>query len=178
MPSPMDDHQAISIVLTPDEIFEFPLSVLVHRLSHLHQQDGCRIFALHDNIPETARARVAACVRDPTTVEWVSVPADFFGECLPAANLPRASLFGLALTELLPRDVTRAIYLDIDTFPVAALTDLWRTDLGTSPVAAVRGAFMPWIGCVRSFPWRSLGIGPDAPYFNNGVMLVDLDAWG
>lgn len=36
---------------------------------------------------------------------------------------------------------------------------------------------MPWMAAVDRFPWRTLRLSPREPYFNNGVMLVDVDVW-
>ncbi|HET6963618.1 MAG TPA: glycosyltransferase family 8 protein [Acidimicrobiales bacterium] len=66
--------------------------------------------------------------------------------------------------------VSRALYLDSDTFVAGDLTDLWRTPLGDAPLAAVANVVEP--------PFRahvaSLGVDYPGGYFNSGVLLLNL----
>lgn len=70
------------------------------------------------------------------------------------------SLIRLALPQLL-REEARVLYLDADTIIVDDIGSLFEADLGGCPVGAVREPS-------RSRPWN--------PYFNAGVLLMDLDA--
>lgn len=80
-----------------------------------------------------------------------------------------ANYFRLMAPSLLPASIDRVLYLDADLIVRKDLTQLWRHDMGTAPVAAV---FNPSNG--QSV--RKLGIQPE-DYFNSGVMLLDLRRW-
>jgi lipopolysaccharide biosynthesis glycosyltransferase len=165
------------VALTPDIDYRIPLTVLLTSLSHHHRSAGCRIFVFHDDYADDTRREVSAAVETPSTIEWRSVDRDVVAHSVPAPHMPRASLFPLVVPQLLPPDVTRIIYLDVDLLVVQPLTDLWTTPIDDSAVAAVRGAFMPWFGGVHGFAWDRFGIADDMPYFNNGVMLVNVPVW-
>ena len=76
----------------------------------------------------------------------------------------------LLADELLPADVHRVIYLDGDTIVRGSLRELWETDLGGKPMAA---SVEPTANRGRK---KDLGLETE-PYFNSGVLLLDLDVW-
>lgn len=84
----------------------------------------------------------------------------------------RALWLRLVLPQLLP-DTDRVLYLDADTFVATSLADLWETDLGTSPLAAVSNVVEP---AMRG-RLADLGIADHRRYFNSGVLVLALDVW-
>lgn len=70
---------------------------------------------------------------------------------------------------------SRAIYLDADTLVMEDLFPLWSLNLDGYAIAAVRD-YIPCI-CEAIENWENLHLNPNAPYFNSGVMLIDLNAW-
>ena len=81
-----------------------------------------------------------------------------------------STYFRLFLGTILPESVGRAIYLDCDTIVADSLHDLWSTDM--------RGAFAMGADDCRGKAYRQeIGIPDDSIYVNNGVLLIDLEAW-
>ncbi len=75
-------------------------------------------------------------------------------------------------------DLGKVIYLDVDTLVLGDLAELYKTPLEGKCVAAAVGrstdrADHPW-GILN---YKELGIPPETPYFNAGVMVMDLEAW-
>jgi lipopolysaccharide biosynthesis glycosyltransferase len=86
--------------------------------------------------------------------------------------LPASHWYRVFLPDLLP-ELERVLYLDADTIVVDSLEPLWRTELGSHPLAAVTNVFQPdHVGRLAA-----LGLGDDGPYFNSGVMLLNLEIW-
>src|SRR5262249_44225277 len=75
----------------------------------------------------------------------------------------------LFIVELLPPDVHRVLYLDCDIIVRGDVEGLWNYDLYDSVVGAVEDPNMHYK--------EKLGLLPGQPYFNAGVLLVDLDRW-
>ena len=86
---------------------------------------------------------------------------------------PLLSAARFQLPELLPADVSRCIYLDIDIIVGTDLGKLLDTDLQGCPVGMVTNSGMT--PAVRDYV-RTLDLDPDT-YCNAGVMLIDLHAW-
>ncbi|MBV1855317.1 glycosyltransferase family 8 protein [Catellatospora tritici] len=87
---------------------------------------------------------------------------------------------GMYLRLLLPDLVDgpgRLLYLDSDVQVCGELGPLWQLPLADAPLAAVRDAFTDRFDMWGGIP----GAGPqhpgDAPYFNSGVLLINMDRW-
>lgn len=104
----------------------------------------------------------------------------------PLASLPKAlggthsNAYGLLfLPRLVAAMTERVIALDADILVRHDLTELWTTDLGEHTVGAVRDSNICWLanplnGLAR---WRELGLDGPMPYFNSGVLLIDVAEW-
>lgn len=76
-----------------------------------------------------------------------------------------ATFYRLALLEILPHDIDRALYLDGDMIVEQDLKELWDIDLQDNIVAAVEDE--------ESYT-NSKRLGLSGNYFNAGVLLLDL----
>ena len=76
----------------------------------------------------------------------------------------------LMVGRYLPIDLHRVLYLDGDTIAVGSLRDLWETPLDDCVIGAAIEA------TVDRKRIMELGIA-GRPYFNAGVLLIDLDKW-
>jgi lipopolysaccharide biosynthesis glycosyltransferase len=90
-----------------------------------------------------------------------------------------AATFGrLYLGEILPETYSRALYLDADVLVLGDVRELWELDLRGHVVGAVVEPTAPTLGSERGLQHvAELGFDPELPYFNAGVLLVDLDEW-
>ena len=84
-------------------------------------------------------------------------------------RINRSVFTRILMPELVPKELTRILYLDADTLCVGRLAGLYAHDLGTAPLAAAREGD----GAHKA---QRIGMrGTD--YFNAGVMLIDLARW-
>ncbi len=83
----------------------------------------------------------------------------------------------LLLPGLVGPDVARLLYLDVDVQVSGDLTPLWQLGLGDAPLAAVRDAFTATFATHGGVPGAGPEHDPDAPYFNSGVLLMNLPVW-
>ena len=82
-----------------------------------------------------------------------------------------STLARLFVGRVLPEDVHRVLYLDCDTLPLEDLSALEQFDLKGCPLAMAQEP------TARHSRKRELGLTPEQPYFNAGVLLIDLDRW-
>lgn len=76
----------------------------------------------------------------------------------------------LFLLHVLPEDMHRVIYIDCDMIIRHSLQPLWEMDMG--------GTWCMSADDCRGKNYRSnIGISEDSLYTNNGLMVIDLDAW-
>lgn len=80
--------------------------------------------------------------------------------------------------QLAQRSSDRILYLDADTLVRSSLEPLLTLPLEGRPAAAVRDRIIGTVSHPQGLPnWRDLGLAPDAPYFNAGVLLIDSQLW-
>lgn len=77
----------------------------------------------------------------------------------------------LFIGDVLPREVERVIYMDCDTVVLSSLQKLWDTCLGSYIIGAV---MEPTIYQVVK---RAIDLTEEDPYFNAGVLVIDLTRW-
>ena len=82
-----------------------------------------------------------------------------------------ATYYRLFAGELLPKSLSRVLYLDGDIIVTGDLSQLWETDLTGKAVAAVADAVWE-----QERP-KSLHYPEEAGYFNAGVLMMNLDYW-
>jgi lipopolysaccharide biosynthesis glycosyltransferase len=104
------------------------------------------------------------------------------------------SYYRILIPRLLPADVERVVYLDCDLVICADLVKLWKQRLAGHRCLAVQDCSAPYmdsavalpnyakcaafVGCRQPVPnFRELGLPAEVPYFNAGVLLIDLRAW-
>ena len=76
----------------------------------------------------------------------------------------------LFLTEFLPEDIDKVLYLDSDTIVEHSLEELWNTDLSGYYVAGVDD-------CLSSKYRKLVGLGDEGVYINAGMLLINVKKW-
>jgi lipopolysaccharide biosynthesis glycosyltransferase len=87
-------------------------------------------------------------------------------------SLSTATYLRLFVGDVLP-DVARVLVLDSDVLIRRSLEPLLELDLSGRTVAAARDMVISNF----AHPFSGIPTGSDEPYFNAGVMVVDLDRW-
>ena len=175
----------IRIVVSTDERYAMPTAASVRSIIDSRAPgEALHIVVLASDLSAPTRARLLRSWTAEPSCAVTFTPVDL----TRFAGLPTTSAVGaqvttgvyarLLIADLLPADWDRVIYLDSDTITRAPLSDLWTTDLHTNPLGAVRDDYVPTIASPYGLPsWREAGLAAELPYFNSGVLLLDLDAW-
>ncbi|MGH9277958.1 MAG: glycosyltransferase family 8 protein [Acidimicrobiales bacterium] len=105
------------------------------------------------------------------------------GDCWRAASrsgghYTSAILARLHLSEVLPDDVERVVYLDADTLVLDDLAQLYALDLGSAGMGAVINQGSETRCLVIDESAREYPYGAQPPgYFNSGVLIIDMNKW-
>jgi UDP-D-galactose:(glucosyl)LPS alpha-1,3-D-galactosyltransferase len=172
-----------SVALASDERYAPGLAVAVRSLVDHAGSDRLRVYVVDGGLAGTTRSRLRASWPADLEVDFVPLPASQVSD-LPVPKLPgtkhlNAWVFArLFLPELLPRSETRVLYLDTDVLVTADVVELASTRLGSSPLGAVRDEYIPTIADSGGLEaCGELGLDGGRPYFNSGVLLMDLPRW-
>lgn len=179
--------EPLSIVLATDDGFAMPTATAIAslaasaapgRLLDIYVLDGGMAPAvarrLRKALEHTERSSERRNVRVRSRILTAELSAT---EALPRhRRISRSTYLRLLVGDLLPKEVSRALYVDGDTLILRDLAALFAFDLGEAPAGAAVSAGSPKYGNGRR-PWAQLGIDPETPYVNAGVLLIDLERW-
>lgn len=87
-------------------------------------------------------------------------------------RITEATYYRCFLSELLPADVDRVLYLDCDLLVLQPLRPFYDIDMGDCLAAGVID-----VGCEEPSRYERLGYPAADSYFNAGVLLINLAAW-
>ncbi len=83
----------------------------------------------------------------------------------------------LLFAQILPKDIKRLVYLDCDIYVRAPIEELAEMDMQGFPIAAVQEYLAAFITGGRDIQNFSGLFDTADPYFNAGVILIDMDKW-
>jgi lipopolysaccharide biosynthesis glycosyltransferase len=154
-----------------------------------------RAFVLDGGITPRSKSRLKRSWRQ-FNVSTMFLQPDLasIGDMHTSDHVNLSTYLRILMADLLPDDVTRAIYLDADTIVRRDLAELWREPIGDALCVATNDIFHPFLNPREACPrpvhcmqlntnpepipnYRELGLPGTAPYFNAGVMLVNVKLW-
>ena len=170
----MDERKPISISFSVSDNYSQHLAVVLASFL-VNNPDSQFVFhVLHRNISDENQARIRKLVTMYTNCEirFHLIDASRF-EKFPIPkeleHVTQEMYYRYMLPEVL-RDEERTIYSDVDVLCVGDVKPLWEIDLKGNIIAAVSE------GEAGEFKKKLIGLEGDAPYFNSGVLVMDLKA--
>ena len=162
-------QSTVHVVVSCDANYVRHLAVLLLSLAEHHPPEALQVhFLAPPGLDEAARLTAALGVHAACFTCHV-VDAGRVAALKTYDDNTVAAYHRLLMAECLPAELDRVIYLDCDMIVRSSLMDLWNMDLDGHVVAAA--ADPAWRR------WEVLGLPVGAPYFNSGLMVVDLARW-
>jgi len=108
-------------------------------------------------------------------LHWVQIDPSYFPKaCMEYANWPVESFYRLILPEILPEEMDRILYLDVDIVINHSLKELYNTDFEGNALCACPEPFSG----IGVFEYRDAmfkeHVREGFIYFNSGVLLLNL----
>jgi lipopolysaccharide biosynthesis glycosyltransferase len=164
------------IALFADAAFIMPaFCTTMTVLKFAPENTGVTVFCVDFNDREFQKANDAFSKLGPTVELRQVDSAKDFEDCVWRTALGMATWGRLFLDKLLPRDLSRVLYLDCDTLVQSDLTPLLNAELGQCSVGACKDQFQYMASTVEQRR-TELRLSPEGDYFNAGVLLFDWKA--
>jgi lipopolysaccharide biosynthesis glycosyltransferase len=172
--------QGVTIVTLADDRYAVPLAVLGRSIAeNLQPGRQARLYIIDGGIRADTKRRLAASWNpDRLSVEFIPPHFGHLHELPVWGRLPALTYARVFLPALLPEDCGKVILLDSDVMVLTDIERLWNLDLGNHSLLAAQDPAIPYVSSRGGLErYRDLGIPHGHPYFNAGVMLVNVDAW-
>jgi lipopolysaccharide biosynthesis glycosyltransferase len=146
-------------------------AAMLHSALQVSRPARVTVHFMHpDTLPETDLARLRHLVESEAGV-FHALAMNSQTVALFAAHVyfPKIIWYRCFLPELIP-ELDRIIYLDCDTLVTSSLQPLWDMPLDGYLAAAVQNLVDEKVRTRQ----RELGFGDERPYFNSGVILMNL----
>lgn len=166
----------INIAYASDNNFAQHLAVsIVSLIKNLHDTtDKLCIYILDGGISLENRKKIQQLEPSNKTSQIKFIPiqsATIFNEFnVFNERYPISIYYRLSLPYLLP-EIDKIIYIDCDTVVMSSIKELWEIEMNNVPLLAVEEPFR-----LNAKRLKLLKLDEDAPYFNSGVLVLDL-AW-
>lgn len=168
----------LTVVCSSNEDYAMPLAACLASACYFLGADASlRVFVLDADLEPATRAKLERSIVTPqnaarVSLTFVPVPRDAAIRRSPGRmHLNWVALTKLLIPDLLPQ-VDKAIWIDSDMVVCADLVDLWNVDMRDHALLAVKESTVG-----RTVPFApDYGVPLDTPYFNSGLMVMDLVA--
>lgn len=163
----------MNILFSSDDNYAQHLGVAIYSLLENNKDvDKVDIYVVDNEIGELNKMRLSLVVEVFNNARIIYIDFKQWKEqlCLNMSWQISISAYArLFLASMLPLDVSRVIYLDCDMLVCDSLSLLWNYDMRNNVVAAVQDTV--------SYAKHAVGMSNEDPYFNSGLLLVDVDKW-
>ncbi|MBR3623648.1 MAG: hypothetical protein IKN43_09920 [Selenomonadaceae bacterium] len=137
------------------------------------------IHLLHDNtLTEENRAKFVRLTRSyGQEISFYNVETllpDVFAS-LPGENrFSKAAMYRLLIAKIIPDDIKKIVYLDVDTIATIDIAELWREEIGENGIGAISERTLTYDHMIPKSICQEGFVSVDR-YFNSGVLLIDME---
>ena len=160
----------MNIALCTDENFTVPALVCITSIFENNKDEDCHIYVLTDGLSDKAKGKFSKLRKTYNRqIDILTIDKGVFDGLTVNERFPVSMYYRFLLPQMLP-NVDKILYLDCDIIVRHSLKSMYDTDLTDLAVAAVVCE-----SCDEVF-WTNF-LRLETPYFNSGVLLINLDYW-
>jgi lipopolysaccharide biosynthesis glycosyltransferase len=178
----LTDGRQHLVAMACDGRYAMPLATTLRSLVEAHSGEVVlHVVILVSEFPDSLRKKVAASLpRSAISLDWRPIELASFQRFSTRPYISKMTYARLLLPELLPVSASRVLYLDADVLVLGDLEELWKADLEGAALGAVQDSDGVAHGTRLWQLTTDARLGSPhriPPYFNAGVLLIDLTRW-
>lgn len=159
----------INILFSCDTNYAMPMTVCITSIFENNKENQVNIYVLYSSLSEQQKEiLINLAEKYKQKMELIAVPDHYFSTA-PTLRWTKETYYRLLVTDLLPQELERIIYLDCDTIVNKNLNTLYQQDLGENFIGATKtemkySDFGPRLN-LKDFDY----------YYQCGVILFDIN---
>jgi len=170
----------VNVAIYLDKNYAVPATVMVRSLiDNAAAETRIQLFVLAIGLTgDEKRAMALHWPEDRLKVQWIDLDWVPYERGFQRVNyISKAAYARLLIDRCLPSNVERVITMDCDGLVLDDIGELWGRPDGAHSVMAVRDPCVPRLQDDASEFMQRLADGKETPYFNSGLMVVNLKKW-
>jgi lipopolysaccharide biosynthesis glycosyltransferase len=161
-------QEEINILFSCDSNYVMPLCVCLTSIFDNNTNNKINIYLLHSGLSEIEEKNINnVATKYNQTINLIHVQKSYFSDA-PALRWSKETYYRLLINELIPKNIDRLLYLDVDIIVNKPLNDLYNLDLGEYYISAL----------LENTDYKKtrarLGLNQDGFYYQAGVLVFDL----
>lgn len=170
-----------NVVLGADDAYAMPLATTICSiLKNVSSSNKLRFFILDGGIIDKSKERIHRVFDThgkKHEIIWIQPDLNALKN-LSTPGRPPSIYLPVLIPKLLPRDCKKAIFLDCDIIVEADISVLGNVQMNGVPIMAVRDYLIQICSDREGIAaYKELGGSADSPYFNSGVMILNIELW-
>lgn len=180
----MNSNKPLSIVIATDSHYAIMAGALIRSIeTTIRPNQKLDFYIVDDNINLDNKQKLKQSSNPKISTLYFRTLNQIVGKNtrLPVdpTSYPVSIYMKLFIPMIVPDYVDRVLFMDVDMIVEKDITPLYYTDLGSNIIAAVGDPRVTrfdneW-GGIKNY--QKLGIPGNTPYFNSGLMIIDVDKW-
>lgn len=164
------ESECIHIAIGFDENYLPPVFSLISSLISNHPGGQIHIHAITDGISDKEKNQITRFIENAgNRIAFYTIDQSLIRQFVLTNQWTSVVYYRLFFTMVIPKQISRLLYLDCDTIVINSLLPLYTIIMDGYPVAAVYDNY------VKTQPL--LNIVKEGEYFNSGVLLIDVEMW-
>lgn len=168
------DNKQLRVLFSSDDNYAQHLGAAIYSLAaHNSEFEEIQIYVIDNEISDENKEKLESVSSQFPNSQIIWLPFAAWRAKLNlnmAWNISLSSYARLFLAEILPKDVDRILYMDCDMIVCDSLMPLWNAQLQGKILGAVQDD-------ISDSTKSAVGLLPHDPYFNAGLLLVNLVEW-
>lgn len=171
-------HDLINIVLSSDNNYAQHVAVVAASIL-CNTKEKVTIHLLSDGISKERLDLIDETIRSLGSTLKVYDLSTYkcFDNLFTSGHISKAAYFRLDIANILPKEVKKVIYIDVDLLVLQDICGLWQFDMQGKPLAAVPDYGIMASKRLMKQKQSVIGLPMDSLYFNSGVVIMDLEQW-
>lgn len=176
-------NEPITIVTGANDQYAMPLSVMIYSIfRNLKTGYNIRFYIIDAGIKKENKSRIKNVLkknRFGKNHKILFCSNDLWLlKSLPINGRHYAIFSPFLISRILPPECEKVLFVDSDLIIESDISLLWEQDMSNLAIKAVRDFVVQRLSDNDGVPgYRKLGGSDDTPYFNSGVMLINMMLW-
>lgn len=175
------DNSIVScpLVFACDPDYAMPLATTLLSVAEANRRRWpVQIYILSCGFSDIMKAKIVDSMpKGSCSIDWISVDLTAFARFSTLRHISSTTYARLLITNILPEDISRVLYLDADILVLDDLSPVCEMDLDNAVVGAVVDERLSTHIKMGNTSLAGMPLPRVQDYFNAGVLLIDLAKW-